>query len=186
MSLFLGAANWTTSRSRIAQHTSANGLREKRDGSGSFSNRSERPLFSTLASGGRQGDEGQRCEQRLRGYRRRKWGAPRGIGSRSNGRAHLFDCSDRRRNRYRKGTHRPRDSRAQHAPRWPFRETELRGIPLGLLESELFGHERGAFTGAVARKVGRFEAADCGTLFLDEIGDIPLEVQPTRSEEHTS
>src|SRR5712675_2819385 len=51
-------------------------------------------------------------------------------------------------------------------------------IPLGLVESELFGHERGAFTGAVARKVGRFEAADRGTLFLDEIGYIPLEVQP--------
>jgi formate hydrogenlyase transcriptional activator len=51
-------------------------------------------------------------------------------------------------------------------------------IPSGLLESELFGHDRGAFTGAIAQKIGRFELAHQGTLFLDEIGDIPVELQP--------
>jgi formate hydrogenlyase transcriptional activator len=60
----------------------------------------------------------------------------------------------------------------------PFIKVNCAAIPLDLLESELFGHEKGAFTGAIAQKIGRFEMADTGTLFLDEIGDLPLALQP--------
>lgn len=67
-----------------------------------------------------------------------------------------------------------RSSRRQSA----FVKVNCAAIPTGLLESELFGHERGAFTGAIAQRIGRFELAHRGTIFLDEIGDAPLELQP--------
>src|ERR1700726_847395 len=60
----------------------------------------------------------------------------------------------------------------------PLIKLNCAAIPFDLLESELFGHERGAFTGAVSQNIGRFELADKGTLFLDEVGDIPLSLQP--------
>jgi formate hydrogenlyase transcriptional activator len=68
-------------------------------------------------------------------------------------------------------SHSPRENR-------PLVKLNCAAIPTGLLESELFGHERGSFTGAIAQKIGRLELAHHGSLFLDEIGDIPLELQP--------
>jgi formate hydrogenlyase transcriptional activator len=65
-----------------------------------------------------------------------------------------------------------------HRREHTFVKVNCAAIPIGLLESELFGHERGAFTGAIAQKSGRFELAHRGTLFLDEVGDIPIELQP--------
>ena len=80
------------------------------------------------------------------------------------------------------GTGKELVARAIHfkSPRWrgPFIAVNCSAIPHGLLESELFGHERGAFTGATERRAGKFEQAAGGTLFLDEIGDLPIELQP--------
>ena len=67
---------------------------------------------------------------------------------------------------------------SSHRQKQPFLTLNCAAIPSSLFESELFGHERGAFTGANMQRAGRFELADRGTLFLDEVGDMPLEVQP--------
>ena len=79
--------------------------------------------------------------------------------------------------RHRQGTGRARAARLRQAPQGPFVAINMAAIPRDLIESELFGHEKGAFTGANARSAGRFEQAEGGTLFLDEIGDMPMEAQ---------
>jgi two-component system nitrogen regulation response regulator GlnG len=85
--------------------------------------------------------------------------------------------ADHRRERLRQGTGGARAAPPQPARRGPFVAINTAAIPKDLLESELFGHERGAFTGAQTMRRGRFEQADGGTLFLDEIGDMPFDLQ---------
>ena len=84
---------------------------------------------------------------------------------------------DQRRERHRQGAGRARAARLRRAAPGPFVPINMAAIPRELVESELFGHEKGAFTGAQTRTQGRFEQAEGGTLFLDEIGDMPLEAQ---------
>ena len=88
------------------------------------------------------------------------------------------DGADPRPERHRQGAGRERDPLQQPAPRRkPFVKVNCAAFSRELVESELFGHEKGAFTGAIATREGKFEIADGGTLFLDEIGDMPLETQ---------
>ena len=86
--------------------------------------------------------------------------------------------ADHRRKRHGQGTRRPRHLSSQpHATEQPFLAVNCAAIPENLLESELFGHEKGAFTGAAEQRIGKFEQCDGGTIFLDEIGDMPLATQ---------
>ena len=87
------------------------------------------------------------------------------------------DRADHRRDRHRQGAGRARAASHRSAPRAPFVAVNCSAVVETLFESELFGHVRGAFTGATENKPGLFELADGGTLFLDEIGELPLTVQ---------
>src|SRR5208282_2504784 len=90
------------------------------------------------------------------------------VGARHESRTNRFDGAHHGGNRYREGTHRSER---------PFVTVNCAAIPRDLIASELFGHEKGAFTGALQRRIGRFELAEGGTLFLDEIGELPAETQ---------
>ena len=114
----------------------------------------------------------------FRGHGRRLARDDARVRDHREGRADRRDGADSRRVRHRQGAGRARDPlRAVRAPAAAFVAVNCAAFSRELVESELFGHEKGAFTGAVARREGKFEAADGGTLFLDEIGDMSLETQ---------
>ena len=98
-------------------------------------------------------------------------------GPRRQGGADRFHRAGHRRDRHRQGVDRARDSQTLPARRARLRERQLCRHPASLISSELFGHEKGAFTGAMQRRLGRFELAEGGTIFLDEIGELPPETQ---------
>ena len=100
-----------------------------------------------------------------------------GLRDRGRGGRLALDRAHHRRERHRQGARRARAPRSSSRRDKPFIKVNCAAIPKDLIESELFGYERGAFTGAVGSKPGRFELADGGTLFLDEIGEIPVEMQ---------
>ena len=122
----------------------------------------------------------QEARQRLgpvRDRRAERRAAP-GAGADRAGGDDRLDGAAARRDRHRQGAVRDADPRARAARRGrPMVRVNCAAIPATLIESELFGREKGAFTGALARQVGRFELADHSTIFLDEIGDLPLDVQ---------
>ena len=97
--------------------------------------------------------------------------------SRAQGREAVGDRADSRRERHRQGAARADDSSRVRPPDAPFVAVNLAAIPKDLVESTLFGHEKGAFTGAIRQQLGKFELANGGTLFLDEIGDLRYELQ---------
>jgi transcriptional regulator of acetoin/glycerol metabolism len=108
---------------------------------------------------------------------RRKPADPRTAQAARQTGAHRIAGADPRRERHRQGTGGAHPAPPVAAHDQPFVAINCGAIPEHLIQSELFGHEKGAFTGAHQRKAGRIEAAHGGTLFLDEIGDLPLELQ---------
>ena len=97
--------------------------------------------------------------------------------ARIQGSQERFDCTNHRRNWHRKGTRRAGYSSAFPAASKAFVAVNCAAIPRDLIASELFGHEKGAFTGALQRRLGRFELADGGTIFLDEVGELAADTQ---------